>query len=131
MLIAAGGAGSGFDNPLTAGRQYLFPEGDVWWGLDEFRGVETVYFIASHTRRTDIEEIISSLASTKRRLPEDYKTVQVAAVIPDTRGLVKVQSAAPTKIMTESDSTQEVTPTAFTAAVTGVDLVITRWFEHQ
>jgi len=90
-----------------------------------------VYFIASHTRRKDIEEIISSMANTPRRVPKDYKTVQVAAVIPDTRGLVKVQSAQPSTVTTESGSTYEFTPTAFTSAVTGTDLVITRWFSHQ
>jgi len=122
---------SSIGNPVSADRQYTFPEGDIWWGLDDYRGVETVYFIASHTRRTDIEEIISSMANTTRRVPKDYKVVQVAAVIPDTRGLVKVHSAQASKVMTEAGSTFEYTPTAFTTAVSGVDLVITRWFLHQ
>ena len=118
-------------NPVQRDRQYTLPAGDVWWGLDEYRGIETIYFVASQTRRTDIEDVITKLASIKRRVPKDYQPVQEAAVIPHTRGLVKVQAAPPTTVATESGSTYAVTPTAFTSAVSGVDLVITRWFSHQ
>jgi hypothetical protein len=122
---------SSIGNPVTAGQQYMFPEGDMWWGLDEYRGVETVYFVASHNSRADIEDVIARMANTERRIPEDYRTVQQAAVIPQTRGLVKVQSGQPIAVQTQTGSTYEVTPTDFTSAVSGVDLVITRWFHHQ
>ena len=122
---------SSVGNPVSAGKQYTFPEGDIWWGLDEYRGTETIYFVASHSRRTDIEDVIARLASTERRIPEDYKTVQVPAVIPQTRGLVKVQSGKPVAIQAQSGTTHKVNPTDFTSAVSGIDLVVTRWFSHQ
>jgi hypothetical protein len=118
-------------NPVQRDRQYTLPAGDVWWGLDEYRGIETIYFVASQTRRRDIEDVVTKMAGTKRRVPNDYQPVQKAAVIPQTRGLVKVQAAPATTVTTESGSTYAVTPTAFTSAVSGVDLVITRWFSHQ
>ena len=101
-------------------------------GLDDYRGVETVYFFASHTRRMDIEDLVARLAGVERRVPERYQTVQVAAVIPQsrTRGMVKVHDARPVAMTTEFGSTQKVTPTAFSAAASDVDLVITRWFHH-
>ena len=118
-------------NPAQRDRQYTLPEGDVWWGLDEYRGIETVYFVASQTRRLDIEDAIAKMASIKRRIPKDYQPVQVAAVIPHTRGLVKVKAAPATTVTTESGTAYAVTPTAFSSVVSGVDLVITRWFSHQ
>jgi len=118
-------------NPVEADRQYTLPEDNSWWGLDEYRGTETVYFVASHTQRADIEAAIAKLAGTERRVAADYQPVREAAVIPQTRGLVKVRPAPPTTVNTESGSAYEVTPTAFSTAVSGVDLVITRWFSHQ
>lgn len=103
----------------------------MWWGLDDYQGVETVYFFASRHQRPDIEELVASLAGTKRRIPQNYQTVAVAPVIPQTRGMVKVHDARPTAVSTEMGYSQKVTPTSFTTAFPGVDLVITRWFQHQ
>jgi hypothetical protein len=122
---------SSIGNPVEAGKEYMFPQGDMWWGLDDFRGVETVYFFASYTRRTDIEQLVENLASTERRVPEDYRAVEIPPVIPPTRGMVKVSAASPTELTTMGGVQQEVTPTAFTAQLAGVDLVVTRWFHHQ
>lgn len=117
-------------NPVQAGREYLMPEGSTWWGLDEYRGTEHVYFIASLQPRPDIEQAMATLAGRPRSVAPTYQAVQSPALAP-TRGLVKTQSAAPTKVTTAAGVSQTVTPTSFLSTVAGADLVITRWFEHR
>jgi hypothetical protein len=116
---------------VAPGARYLLPEGSTWWGLDDHRGVEQIYFIASHQRRPDIEDLVAQLAGQRPRLPADYRRVSEPAVVAMTRGLVQVQSAAPTSIATEYGTTQQFTPTSFQATVQDADLVITRWFRHE
>ena len=49
-------ASNPFANPVKAGQQYLLPEGNNWFSLDQFKGIETIFFVASHERRPDIEQ---------------------------------------------------------------------------
>ncbi|UCG72319.1 MAG: DUF4384 domain-containing protein [Chromatiales bacterium] len=118
-------------NPVQPGREYLLPEGTDWWGLDEQRGVEQIHFLASFRPRPDIEEVIARLAQQPRDVPDDYQAVTEPAIIPDTRGLVKVSDAQPVRIQSAANDAQEVTPTAFLTTAPGIDLAITRWFEHR
>jgi len=119
-------------NPVQADMQYMMPEGEDWWGLDEFRGTETIYFVASPRQRQDIEQAIGQLRSQSRSVsPEDYQPVTEAAVVPLPRGLVKVSQAAAIQVATTGGAQQTVTPTAFLSNTAGADLVITRWFNHQ
>lgn len=116
---------------VVPGGRYLLPEGSGWWGLDDHRGVEQIYFIASRQRRPDIEDLVAQLAGQRPSLPADYRRVSEPAIVAMTRGLVQVQSAAPTSIPTEYGATQQFSPTSFQATVQDADLVITRWFRHE
>lgn len=119
-------------NPVQADLQYVMPEGNSWWGLDEYQGVETIYFVASPRQRQDIETALASLSSQSRSVsPRDYLPVREAAVVPLPRGLVKVKEAAPVTITTTSGDQQTIAPTGFLSNFAGADLVITRWFNHQ
>lgn len=119
-------------NPVEAGNEYVLPEGDTWWGLDEYRGVETVYFVASPRQREDIESAVASLLTAPRSVsPRSYRPVTEAAVVPLPRGLVKVQDSQPVNISVSPGNEIAVTPTGFLATVEGAELVITRWFNHQ
>src|SRR5262249_10675169 len=83
-------------NPVQANRPYVVPEGTQWYGLDQYKGVEQVFFIASRTPRQDIEGPLSQLAQTPRSaLPQNYRSVREAAQSDASRGLVKVQMGAP------------------------------------
>ncbi|HEX7034241.1 MAG TPA: DUF4384 domain-containing protein [Pseudomonadales bacterium] len=117
--------------PVTPGAQYLVPGGSTWWGLDTYRGIEQIYFIASHTRRPDIERLVAELAGRRPDLPASYRPVREPAVLTTTRGLAQVQSAAPTVVATEQGAGQPVSPTSFQSTVADADLVITRWFRHE
>lgn len=120
-------------NPVRPGKQYMLPKGHDWWGLDEFRGVETIYFVASPRPRADIQKAIAKLAGQPRTIAlADYQPVMQAAVVPQPRGLVKVTDApAPLNIQSSAGVQQAVTPTSFLALADGADLVITRWFNHR
>lgn len=116
---------------VQPGVNQLVPGGTTWWGLDDYRGVEQVYFIASRERRRDIEDLVADLAGRRPELPADYRPVSEPAIVAMTRGLVQVQSAAPTTVPTEYGAEHSFSPTSFQGTVESADLVITRWFRHE
>ena len=117
-------------NPVQTGTDYLMPSGDQWWGLDDQRGIEQIFFIASRTQRTDIEEAVAQLARQPRQLASaKVQPVSEPALVPPTRGLVKVQ--APPVALQLGAQTAKINPTSFAATLKGSDLAITRWLRHQ
>lgn len=123
---------SSLGNPVTAGRNYLLPDGDQWWGLDDQRGIEQVYFVAAREPRPDIEAAIARLAAQPRQLATaEYRPVSEPAIVPGTRGLVKVAVAAPVEVPVSNAAPAQVTPAIFTNEDDDTDLVITRWFRHE
>jgi len=120
-------------NPVRADQQYIVPEGTAWYGLDQHKGVEQVFFIASRGPRQDLENSLSQLAKTPRSsLSKSLRAVR-EAVRPTLamRGLVKVQMGTQSAVQTESGQRVSFTPQAF-AAQTGVDdIVVTRSFNHE
>ena len=123
---------SGLSNPVQANRQYVVPEGTAWYGLDQYKGVEQVFFIASRTPRQDIDGPLSQLAQTPRTAPpQNYRSVREAATSDASRGLVKVQMGAQSTVQGESGQRYNFTPQSFAAQSGADDVVITRWFNHQ
>ena len=118
-------------NPVQAHRLQIVPKADEWYGLDAYTGIEEIYFVASFTRRTELERSIKRLAGQKRQPRTDYRPVRQAAIIPPTRGLVKVKTGQPASVQAQSGEAHDYTPTSFLATVKGADLVITRWFHHK
>ena len=118
-------------NPVQAHQLYIVPQADEWYGLDAYTGIEEIYFVASFTRRPELERSIKRLAAQKRRLRPDYRPVREAAIVPPTRGLVKVKTGQPATVQAQSGETHDYTPTSFLATAKGADLVITRWFHHK
>ena len=120
---------SGPSNPVRANQQYVVPEGTTWYGLDQYKGVEQVFFIASRSRRQDIEGPLNDLAQTARSAPpRNFRPVREAVA---TRGLVKVQMGTPSTVQGESGQRYSFTPQAFAAQGGADDVVVTRWFNHQ
>jgi hypothetical protein len=124
-------AGGNASSLVAPGEKHLVPAGTTWWGLDEYRGVEQVYFIASRERQPDIEKLVAELAGQRPSVPASYRPVRHPAIVPVQRGLVQVQSAAPTVVPTGYGASEPVSPTLFQSTVAGADLVITRWFRHE
>jgi hypothetical protein len=126
-------AASGQSNPVRANQQYVVPEGTTWYGLDQYKGVEQVFFIASRTRRQDIEGPLADLAQTARSAPpRNFRPVrEPAATAAAMRGLVKVQMGTPSAVQAESGQRYSFTPQAFASQGGADDVVVTRWFNHQ
>ena len=118
-------------NPVRGGASYLVPAGEQdWWAMDSFKGVEQVYFVASYTQRDDIEEALTNLAGMPRNVdPATYRPVAQAAIVPATRGLVKVK-AQPIQVPS-GNAEVEFTPTSFSSEQPGAEVVVTRWFRHE
>jgi hypothetical protein len=120
---------STFSNPVSRGREYVLPEGPFWYSLDQFRGVETIYLVASYRPRPDIEEVLSKIAGRERSPLATPQQVQQAPVVPNGfAGSSPGQSAA---IQSESGETRPVNLTTFFSGQAGDDLRITRWFRHE
>lgn len=119
--------------PVRANQQYVVPQGTTWYGLDQYKGTEQVFFIASRRPRADIESSLQQLSRTGRSsLSRNYRPVREAA-LPDaaTRGLVKVQMGTKSTVSTESGQPYSFTPQAFAAQPGSDDVVVTRWFRHE
>ena len=119
--------------PVRAGQQYVVPQGTNWYGLDQYKGTEQVFFIASRGPRPDIEKSLQQLAQTSRSsLSRDYRPVREAA-LPDlaTRGLVKVNMGTKSTVSSQSGRPYSFTPQAFAAQPGTDDVVVTRWFRHE
>ena len=119
--------------PVRANQQYVVPQGTTWYGLDEYKGTEQVFFLASRKPRRDIETTLGQLAKTDRNsLAKNVRPVREAALPdPATRGLVKVQMGTKSTVSSETGQPYSFTPQAFAAPAGSDDVVVTRWFRHE
>ena len=81
-------------NPVKAGEQYVIPEGNNWFSLDQYKGIETIFFVVSPEKRQDIEEILQSITGRERPASENPKQVTKVAMVPYGVGRAK-PSATP------------------------------------
>ncbi len=116
-------------NPLKPEIEQAFPEGQYWFTLDQYKGVETFFLVASPARRTDIEESLAQLAGQQRPTGQAAAKVEEPAVIPN--GFGKTETAKATMVKDESHQQVQVTPLSYVAAKPGEDVRVTRWFNHQ
>ena len=114
-----------FANPVAADRSYSIPERGSWWGLDEYRGVEQLFFVSSHAQSEAIEQSLLQAARMPRehRGVSDYTAVKESVGLA-TRGLVKIPAE---KISVEGTV---IEPTRFSSDLSA-DLVVNRWFVHE
>ncbi len=124
-----GGLGGG-SNPVAAHQLLELPAGNDWLYLDEFRGAEMIYFLASHERRTDLEEVLGKLAGLTRPPLIDPTPVEQPATV--SRGFAGKRPGEATMAVTASDgSSHQAGAQSFLASVGAADLVVTRWFRHE
>jgi hypothetical protein len=121
---------SPFANPVKQGTQYVIPENNNWFSLDQFKGIETVFFVASPEKRQDIEDILSSIAGRERHPKAKPQQVTEPPIIP--AGFHRSQqSIVPFNIGQESSSEHELIPTTYFTQKAGEALRVTRWFRHE
>jgi hypothetical protein len=121
---------SPFANPVKQGQQYVIPENNNWFSLDQFKGIETVFFVASPEKRQDIEDILASIAGRERHPKAKPQPVTEPPIIP--AGFHRSQqSATPFTISQDGSSEQGLMPTTYFTQKAGEALRVTRWFRHE
>ncbi len=119
-----------FANPIKQGQQYVIPDNNNWFSLDQFKGIETVFFVASPDKRQDIEEILASIGGRERHPATAPQQVTEAPIIPaGFHG--RQQSTTPFTLGQSSASDQDLMPTTYFTQKAGEALRVTRWFRHE
>jgi hypothetical protein len=123
-------------NPVEPGKEYTLPEGSQWFYLDDYRGVETLYFVASHEPIPELEQTLGELVGRERparsegsAAGEELATLDQTAEV--TRGLGGVRESTVQEILTSDGVAHEAEGNTFVADFAGSELVVTRWFRHQ
>lgn len=116
-------------NPVKTDQEYAFPEDGHWYTLDQIKGIESFFVVASANRRTDLEESFAQLAAEKRPDAKIVAKVEEPPVIP--RGVGSVKSRGIIKVQDDTGTTLQVTPLSYAAAQSGQDVTVTRWFKHE
>ncbi|MDH3503827.1 MAG: DUF4384 domain-containing protein [Nitrospirota bacterium] len=121
---------SPFANPVKKGQQYVIPDNNNWFSLDQFKGIETVFFVASPDKRQDIEDILASIGGRERHPAATPQQVTEAPIIP--AGFHRrQQSTTPFTLGQDSSSDQGLMPTTYFTQKAGEALRVTRWFRHE
>jgi len=124
---------SGVSNPVSAGQEIVIPGGSDWFYLDQYKGVETTWFLVSRTPRPDLEAQMRALAGrTRPAFPPDQQVASVKKPAVVERGIAGTRpSRVPASVVSSAGLTYSVTPTTFSADSVQADLVLTRWFRHE
>lgn len=123
-------ASSPFANPVKAGEQQVLPKGTNWFSLDQFKGIETIFVVASRAQRQDIEQILTTITGRERNPTEKPQAVSEPPIIPNGYAGARPGSS-PFAFQTSQNQQQELLPTTYFVKTAGEDLRITRWFRHQ
>lgn len=115
--------------PVKKDQEYAFPEDGHWYTLDQIKGIESFFIVASANRRTDLEESFAQLAAEKRPETKIVAKVEEPPIIP--RGVGSVRSRGILKVQDDTGTTLQVTPLSYSAAQSGQDVTVTRWFKHE
>jgi hypothetical protein len=105
-------------------------EGDNWFRLDQFRGIEDLFFVASPNQRQDIEEILQSITGRERSATTTPQQVTKFSRVPYGVGGIRPG----TKTFGLSSGSGQDQPLLFTSYFeqkAGQDLRLTRWFRHE
>ena len=123
-------ASTPFANPVKAGQQYILPEGNNWFSLDQFKGIETIFFVTSPAPRKDIEDILTTITGRERSPLEKPQAVSEPAIVPHGYSGTRPGNS-PFAVQTSTQQKHELLPTTYFVQTAGEDLRITRWFRHQ
>jgi hypothetical protein len=116
-------------NPVKKDQEVAFPEGNYWFSLDQVKGIETFYVVASANRRTDLEESLAKMAAETRPASTIVAKVEEPPVIP--RGVGATKTRGIITVKDDTGTAAQVTPLSYMAGQAGQDVTVTRWFKHE
>ncbi|MCA8963940.1 MAG: DUF4384 domain-containing protein [Planctomycetes bacterium] len=116
--------------PTRGGDGRFLPEGDLdlAYAVDEYVGIETIYFVASRQRRTDLEQALLPFVGRER--PPLQRPLSVQQLADDFLELGVAERGTGVAEVRMQNGKGRFDTAAFRTAA-GRDLVVTRWFEHR
>jgi len=120
-------------NPVAADEEIVLP-GEELYGLDNVRGVETIYILASNQPRPDLEAQLQPFLG-KERPPatggSSFRSVERPIII--SRGLTGVRpgTAAPAAKAQSGNRPASLPLNTFVAADGENEIALTLWFNHE
>jgi hypothetical protein len=121
-------------NPIEANSVHSIPADNNWFHLDRNVGTETIYFIASLERRSDIENLFYQLEASNQTLVQQ-QSVSINNYTPIYRGVtrgvggVRVGGGGQQDVTLKNGSQGQYEATLIQSIQ--ADFVMTRWFYHQ
>lgn len=122
---------SGQTNPVPGGVTLGFPAGSDWFYLDEFTGVETLYFVASHEPREDLERILQKFVAKERPAIDAESAASVPAPAVVKRGFGGKRKGYTMTVQSSDSAEHRVDTSRFVSDLEAAGLVVTRWFHHD
>jgi hypothetical protein len=120
-----------YTNPVFADQQIKLPGEDYWYGLDQARGVETVYFMATRQRHTELEARLEPFQGQERPPAAEVEYRQVTQVQVIERGLTGIRPGGQAEVLSDAGGAQAVALTSFFSETGEGEFVFTRWFNHE
>lgn len=121
--------GSQGGNPVAANQEFAFPVGSQWLSLDQTKGIETYFFVASPGPRPDLEEALNRLEQHERPTGAIVAKVDEPAVIP--AGFGAKGQGLQAMVTRDAEAPAYVVPISYQAGGPGEDVRVTRWFRHE
>ena len=121
--------GAATPEPVKKDQEYAFPDGPYWFSLDQVKGIETFYVVASKHPRKDLEESMAQMAEEKRPDTTIVAKVEEPPVVP--RGVGSTRTRGIVTVKDEEGQTEKVTPVSYVAGDATQDVTVTRWFKHE
>ena len=115
-------------NPVQPHTVFSLPPENKWFYLDENTGVETIYFIASRSRRMDLEQLFRKFGERNKSLVQ-LSPVSLDSTVVITRGIGGVREGRKQTVKFQDGSKGQFSSTLFSSIQ--ADFVMTRWFYHQ
>lgn len=116
-------------NPVAPERALAWPDGPEWFYLDRYRGVETFYFIASRQPMIELERVLTEIGRMTRPATDPPARVEEPPLV--ARGIEGKRLGSPAPIIASNGVTYQVPSQAFLSSISGSEIVVTRWFQHE
>jgi type II secretory pathway pseudopilin PulG len=126
-------------NPIRAGEKVLLPDASGAYGLDEFAGLQHIYFYAGRAPNPQLEKQLALFAAKPPPQPAGIATGGNVYVVSEPaqprgvqgRGLTGVGPGDEVRIPAGAAGFDAVFPLRASAADAASDLVTMRYFQHQ
>jgi hypothetical protein len=131
-------ASSGHVNPVRAGQPVFLPGPGYSFGLDEYAGVQEIWFLASPHPRPDVEAALSMYPIDRQRPMSQIRSrsgepeyARVSRASTFSRGLVIVGEGEPAVGISPQGLSNPITPERLFASSSAEEIAFSRWFQHQ